>query len=196
MIKRIGIMATMLMASATFANDIYVEQVGSNTTANITQQGIGNQIGSSTTPAFIGGGSNLVNIDQIGSSNILAMLVNGAGTNTTVTTNGNSNTQSINCGTTGSASCSGSVITQIVSGDNNTITQNLGSGGNHTSKIDVTGDTNMVTHSSTANAATMSDIKVVGNTNTIGVTQSGITAQSVTVSSTGNSNNISIVQSN
>lgn len=186
----------MLLTNAAFANDIYVEQVGSNTTANITQQGIGNQIGNSTNPAFIGGGSNLVNIDQIGSSNTLAMVVNGAGTNTTVTTNGSNNIQSINCGTTASASCSGSVITQIVSGDNNTITQSLGSGGNHTSKIDVTGDDNTVTHTSTANATIMSDIKVIGNTNTIGVTQSGITAQSVTVSSTGNNNNIAIVQSN
>jgi hypothetical protein len=177
------------------ANEIYVEQVGSSSTINITQQGTDNRIGDATTPAYIGSGSNTVTIDQIGSTNVLDMVVNGAGTDVIVTTTGDNNTQTINCGTTTSDGCSGSYIKQQVTGDSNTVTQDLGSGANHTSEINVTGDSNSVTHTSTATGTTSANITVSGNTNTVGVTQSGMLNKSVTVTSTGNSNNISITQS-
>lgn len=193
-------MAAMLWVFSVSANDIYVEQIGNNSTVNITQQGIGNTIGDSVNSAFIGGGSNLVNIQQIGDANVLAMVVNGAGTNTTLTTNGNNNLQSINCGTSGQAGCSGSNITQLVTGDGNTVTQNLGAGANHNSYIDITGDKNIVTHTSTMSAESNVSITLVGGNaaapNVISVTQSGTLAQNVTLSSTGNGNNIAIVQSN
>lgn len=194
------VMAAMLCVFGAAANDIYVEQIGNNSTVNITQQGIGNTIGDSVNFAFIGGGSNLVNIQQIGDANVLAMVVNGAGTNTTVITNGNNNLQSITCGTTGQAGCSGSNITQLVTGDGNTVTQNLGAGANHNSYIEITGDKNVVTHNSTMSAASNVNITLVGGNaaapNNISVTQSGTLAQNVTLSSTGNGNNIAIVQSN
>jgi hypothetical protein len=197
--KLVVIITAMLWSFSVSANDIYVEQIGNNSTINITQQGMGNTIGDSVDAAFIGGGSNLVNIQQIGDANILAMVVNGAGTNTTITTNGNGNLQSINCGTSGQAGCSGSDITQIVSGDGNSVTQNLGAGANHNSYIEITGDKNTVTHNSTMSAASNVSITLVGGTaaapNNISVTQSGMLAQNVTLSSTGNGNNIAIVQS-
>jgi hypothetical protein len=185
----------MSLSSLTYANDIYIEQVGDSSTVNITQDGTGNRIGDSSTPSFIGGGSNTVNIDQVGSNNELDFLVNGASAALTISTTGSGNIQTVNCGTSNSAGCSGSTITQTVVGDDNTITQNLGTGGNHTSNISVTGDTNAITHNSTNNATTSANITVSGNSNTIGVTQSGMVAKSVTVNSTGNSNNISITQS-
>lgn len=198
-LKSFVFIMAMLGLNNAFANEVYVEQIGSASTINITQEGSSNRIGDLLNPAFIGGGSNTVAIDQIGSNNTLMMVVNGASTNTTVTTNGSGNTQTINCGSTVSGSCSGSTITQVVTGDNNTITQDLGSGANHTSNINVTGDYNSVTHTSTGNAANSANITVNGGValsgNTIAVTQSGINVQSVTVNSTGNSNNISIVQS-
>jgi hypothetical protein len=123
------------------------------------------------------------------------MVVNGAGTDVTVSTTGSNNIQEINCGTTSSAGCSGSVITQTINGDSNDIKQNLGAGANHTSNIAVTGDTNTVTHTSTATGTTSADITVSGNTNTVGVTQSGMLNHSVVVNSTGDLNTISIVQS-
>jgi hypothetical protein len=183
------------LSSLTYANDIYIEQVGDSSTVNITQDGTGNRIGDSSTPSFIGGGSNTVNIDQVGSNNELDFLVNGASAALTISTTGSGNIQTVNCGTSNSAGCSGSTITQTIVGDDNTITQNLGTGGNHTSNISVTGDANAITHTSTNNATTSADITVSGNSNTIGVTQSGMVAKSVTVNSTGNSNNISITQS-
>jgi hypothetical protein len=194
--KKIIIMFAMLFSITATANDIYVEQSGDGSTVDILQDGTGNTIGDSITPAYIGGGANTVNIQQIGSSNSLDAVVNGAATNTTVTTNGSNNVQSITCGTAQSGSCSGSVITQTVTGDTNTITQALGAGANHTSNINVTGDANTVTHTSTATGTTSANITVSGSTNTIGVTQAGMTTQSVTVDSTGNSNAITINQHN
>jgi hypothetical protein len=194
--KKIIIMFAMLFSITAIANDIYVEQSGDGSTVDILQDGTGNTIGDSITPAYIGGGANTVNIQQIGSSNSLEAVVNGAATDTTVTTNGSNNVQSITCGTAQSGSCSGSVITQTVTGDTNTITQALGAGANHTSNINVTGDANTVTHTSTATGTTSANITVSGSTNTIGVTQAGMTTQSVTVDSTGNSNAITINQHN
>lgn len=194
--KKIIIMFAMLFSITATANDIYVEQSGDGSTVDILQDGTGNTIGDSITPAYIGGGANTVNIQQIGSSNSLEAVVNGAATDTTVTTNGSNNVQSITCGTAQSGSCSGSVITQTVTGDTNTITQALGAGANHTSNINVTGDANTVTHTSTATGTTSANITVSGSTNTIGVTQAGMTTQSVTVDSTGSSNAITINQHN
>ena len=194
--KLSAILATTVMLSlGTQANEVYVEQVGSGSTINITQDGTDNRIGDVGTPAYIGSGTNTVTIDQIGSTNVLDMVVNGAGTDVIVTTTGNNNTQTINCGTTQSAGCSGSYIKQDVTGDSNTVTQDLGSGANHTSEITVTGDSNAVTHTSTATGITSANITVSGNTNTVAVTQSGTLNKSVTVNSTGNSNNINITQS-
>ena len=186
----------LLAVNFVYANEVYIEQVGDSSTINITQDGVGNKVGDSISPIFIGGGSNTVNIDQIGSNNVLAMVMNGAAASATVTTTGSGNIQTINCGSSTSAGCSGSVIKQMVTGDDNTITQNLGGGANHNSEINLVGSTNTITHTSTNSGASNVSITASGDMNNIGVTQSGTTAKTVTVNSTGNSNNISIVQSN
>jgi hypothetical protein len=193
--KLLTMLIAVGFATAVAANEVYVEQVGSSSTVTITQDGTDNRIGTSLSPAYIGSGSNTVIIDQIGSNNTLDMVVNGAGTDVTVSTTGSNNIQEINCGTTNSAGCSGSVITQTINGDNNDVKQNLGAGANHTSNITITGDTNTVTHTSTATGTTSADITVSGNINTVSVTQSGMLNKSVSVTSTGDSNNISITQS-
>jgi hypothetical protein len=195
-LKAVAMISLLGVSSFGYANDIYIEQVGSSSTITITQQGVGNTVGNNIDSIYIGSGSNTVAIDQIGDNNILAMVVNGSSADTTVFTTGSGNTQTINCGTTVSAGCSGSTITQTITGDDNTITQNLGSGANHTSNITVTGDTNNVTHTSTAVGTTTMNATISGNTNTVGVTQSGMTVQNVNINSTGNSNTISITQSN
>jgi hypothetical protein len=190
------IIAMMVGVNFSYANEVYIEQVGDDSTVTITQDGTGNKVGTPTDTVFIGGGTNTVIIDQIGSANELIMTVNGAATNVTLNTVGSGNMQEVQCGTTTSASCSGSTISQQIVGDDNTVKQLLGSGGNHTSSISVSGSTNQVTHTSTSTGTVNANITVTGDTNVIGVTQSGITTQSVTVNSTGNSNNITINQSN
>jgi hypothetical protein len=194
--KVIAFMMAILGVCHVYANDVYIEQVGSSSTINITQEGTGNEVGNSTTDAYIGSGSNVVNIDQVGDSNILEMVVNGSSTDVTVNTQGSGNEQVINCGTTSSAGCSGSNITQTVTGDDNIVTQNLGAGANHTSNITITGDTNTVTHTSSATGTTTVNATITGDLNAVSVTQSGMTTQNVTINSTGNSNTINVNQSN
>jgi hypothetical protein len=193
--KLLAIVVVLGLVASTSANEVYIEQVGSGSTVTVTQDGTDNTVGTSLSPAYIGSGSNTVTIDQIGSNNSLDMVVNGSGTDVTVSTTGSNNIQEINCGTTSSAGCSGSTITQTINGDSNDVKQNLGAGANHTSNITVTGDTNIVTHTSTATGTTSADITVSGDTNTVSVTQSGMLNKSVSVTSTGNSNTISITQS-
>lgn len=193
--KIITILIAMLFSTGAYSNEVYIEQVGENSTITITQDGSDNIIGSSINPFYIGSGSNNVVIDQIGSTNSLTGLINGSSTDLTISTTGSNNIQEVICGSATTASCSGSTITQTVVGDSNTITQNLGSGANHTSNISATGDSNSITHTSTATGITVANITVTGDTNTIGVTQSGMLPKTVSVVSTGNNNSISITQS-
>jgi len=194
--KNILIALLCVISSSVYANDVYIEQVGDSSTITITQDGSGNKVGDALNAAYIGSGSNVVTIDQIGSNNELNLVVNGASTNVVIDTTGSGNIQTVNCGTTSSAGCSGSTIKQVVSGDDNTITQNLGAGANHYSEINVIGSSNAITHTSTNTGVTSAIITATGDTNTIGVTQSGTLPQSITVNSTGNLNNITINQSN
>jgi hypothetical protein len=194
-LKAIVLIMAVLGLTNVYSNEVYIDQVGDSSTVTIVQDGTGNIVGDSAAPAFIGGGSNIVNIQQIGGGNELAMVVNGAATEVVVDTTGGNNIQTISCGTTSSATCSGSTINQVVVGDSNVITQDLGTGANHYSEINVTGSTNTITHTSTNTGASTVNVTAIGDTNTIGVTQSGITAKTVTVNSTGNSNIISINQS-
>jgi hypothetical protein len=194
-LKTIAFVFAMLGVSFGYANDVYVEQVGDASTITINQEGTGNRVGTALDSVYIGSGSNEVAIDQIGSGNELDMVVNGSATNVTVNTVGSGNKQIINCGTTSSAGCSGSTITQTVTGDDNIITQNLGSGANHTSNITVTGDTNIITNTSTNTATTVNNITVAGDQNNVSLTQSGMLPKNVTVNSTGSLNTISITQS-
>jgi hypothetical protein len=195
--RTILIVAMMLASFGVTANEVYVEQVGDSSTLTITQDGTGNKVGDSGAgnEAFVGGGSNTVTIDQIGSNNTLAMTVNGASASVIVDVTGSGNESTINCGTTQSAGCSSSTIKQVIAGDDNVVTQNLGTGANHYSEINLTGDTNTVTHTSTNSGASTVNITATGDLNTIGVTQSGLTAKTVSVNTSGNSNTVSITQS-
>jgi hypothetical protein len=194
-------LSMMALSHVQASNEIYIEQVGDGTTITLKQAGSNNTIGSALAPAFIGGGLNIVYVEQSGSSNQLAMLANGAGTNVTSIVTGDSNQQTITCGTSISASCSGSAITHTITGDNNDVQSILGTnGGAHTSNITVLGDYNHVTHSSSGSGANSATINVSGSgsgatPNAISVAQSGMNTHSATVNASGNNINISIIQS-
>jgi hypothetical protein len=203
MLKRFGIMAViaaLLWGSGAQANDVYIEQVGDGATVTITQDGSSNRIGDNGTPSIIKGDANIVTIDQIGSSNTLDMVINGAAVTAIVTTNGSNNTQVINCGTANTASCGSSFIKQQVDGDNNTVTQTLVAASTQHSEILITGDYNTVTHTTSGSGAHSGIITVNGGValggNTISLTQGGTNAQQATITSTGNGNAITVNQSN
>jgi hypothetical protein len=203
MFKQLGIismMAALFFTAPTIANDIYIEQIGDGATVTLTQDGSSNRIGSEGTPSLFKGDANVVTVDQVGSANELDILVNGTAVTATVTTTGSYNIQSITCGTANTSSCGSSFIKQEITGDNNTVTQNLMATSTQHSEILVSGDYNTITHDTTGSGAHSAVITVAGGValggNTISLTQGGTNAQQATITSTGNSNNITINQSN
>jgi hypothetical protein len=203
MLRRFGIMAiiaALSWGSGAQANDVYIEQIGDGATITILQDGSSNRIGDNGTPSIIKGDANIITIDQIGSSNTLDIIINGAAVNAIVTTNGSNNTQVINCGTANSATCGSSFIKQEITGDNNTVTQNLVAAATQHSEILITGDYNAVSHTTSGSGAHSGIITVTGGValsgNTISLTQGGTNAQQATITSTGNSNAITVNQSN
>jgi hypothetical protein len=200
MFKILAVTIALLWSTGTLANDLYIEQVGDGATITINQDGNSNRIGSSATPALIKGDANLVTIDQIGSSNELDIVVNGAAVEVIVTTNGSNNVQTITCGTANTASCGSSFIKQQVTGDNNTVTQTLMAASTQHSEILITGDYNTVSHVTSGTGAHSGIITVTGGValsgNNISLTQGGTNAQQATITSTGNGSNITVTQSN
>ena len=200
MFKILAVTLALLWGTVTLANDVYVEQSGDSATVTITQDGTGNRVGAEFTPAIIKGDANTVTIDQIGSSNTLDMIINGSAVTAIVTTNGNYNQQTINCGTANSSTCGSSFIKQQVTGDYNTVTQSLVAAATQHSEILITGDYNTVSHTTSGTAGHSGIITVTGGIalagNTISLTQGGSNAQQATITSTGNGNSITVTQSN
>ena len=204
------LMASGMMSSGALANDVYVEQIGDNTSVSITQTGAGNLVngnvggtGSTDDAAIIRGDLNNVTINQIGASNTISMIINnetsGTGSTVVVSADGSNNNQTIGCGTAVSSDCNASVIRSEIIGNNNNTVQTL-SGGVVQSKIAITGNYNNVTHTASGTGAHNGEITVSGSgtsqlANAVTLTQSGTTAKNAVITSNGSNNNISVIQS-
>ena len=202
------LMASAMVSSGAWANDVYVEQIGDNAIVSITQTGAGNLVngnvdgtGNNDDPALILGDLNDVTVSQIGSSNIASIIINNPGTGTTVvmSADGSSNTQTIGCGTALSATCSASTIRSEIIGNNNNTVQTL-SGGVVQSKIAITGNYNDVTHTASGTGLHNGEITVTGSgangaPNTVTLTQSGVLAKNAIITSNGSNNNVIVTQS-
>lgn len=207
----------MLMTStANAANEIYIEQVGSTATIDITQQGNGNFVGTDANPVVITGSSNDIDIVQIGDNNLFNMEISGSSNQLSTTTTGDTNTLDIYCDT-----CSGNELNLITTGDNNsfvigtslepvtfsdsTITSTIIGSYNETNLIPVlhsnieqtiTGNQNLtnLTHDGGL-IGHNSIISVSGNNNEINAIQSG-SETTLNLSLTGNDSvvNVSVTQ--
>jgi hypothetical protein len=198
-----------MVSSGAFANDVYVEQIGDNAIVSITQTGAGNLVngnvgglGNVDDAALILGDLNDVTISQIGAGNTISMIVNnGAGTGATVvvSADGNSNTQTIGCGTALSSSCSAGTISSQITGNSNNTVQTL-SGGVVKSTIAINGNWNNVTHTATgaglhSGEITVSGSGVSGAANAVTLTQSGALTKNAVITSNGSNNNVIVTQS-
>lgn len=198
-----------MVSTGAWANDVYVEQIGDNAIVSITQTGAGNLVngnvdglGSTTDAALILGDLNDVTISQIGAGNTISMIVNnGAGTGATivVSADGNSNTQTIGCGTALSSSCSASTISSQITGNSNNTVQML-TGGVVTSTIAINGNYNNVTHTASGAGLHTGEITVSGNgtssvANAVTLTQSGALTKNAVITSNGSNNNVIVTQS-
>jgi hypothetical protein len=185
-------------SSFVYANELYLDQIGDSATINITQDGQDNRIGTQLNPVIIYGDAVTATINQTGSNNELDMTVNGSAASVTVNTTGNTNVQSITCGTANAAGCSGATITTTIQGDNNNVTQSLGSGGNQRSVIGITGDYTNVTHNATGGShkadITVQSLATSATANNITVNQSGAVMQQSIVNASGSGINLNITQ--
>ena len=202
-------MTTVMLSSGAWANDVYVEQIGDNSSVSITQDGAGNMVngnvgglGNVDDPALILGDLNDVTISQIGSGNQISMIINnGAGTGATVvvSANGNDNTQTIGCGTALSSTCSASTISSQITGNSNNTVQTL-SGGVVNSTIAINGNWNNVTHTASGAGQHSGEITVSGSgtsnlANAVTLIQSGAQTKNAVITSNGSNNNVIVTQS-
>jgi hypothetical protein len=204
------LMASAMMSSGAFANDVYVEQIGDNAIVSITQTGAGNMVngnigglGNADDAALIRGDLNDVTISQIGSGNILSLILNnessGTGATVVISADGSNNTQNISCGTALSSSCNASIIRSEITGNNNNTIQTL-SGGAIQSKIAVNGNYNNVTHTASGVGFHSGEITVSGSgtssiANAVTLTQSGALTKNAIITSNGSNNNVIVTQS-
>ena len=204
------LMTAVVLSSGAFANDVYVEQIGDNSTVSITQTGAGNMVngnvggtGNTDDMALIRGDLNDVTINQIGAGNTLSILLNnesnGTGATVVVSADGSNNNQTIGCGTALSSSCNASIIRSEITGNNNNTVQML-SGGAVQSKISVNGNWNNVTHTASgvglhSGEITVSGSGVSGAANAVTLTQSGALTKNAVITSNGSNSNIIVTQS-
>ena len=208
------LLASLMMAgtlsSGAWANDVYVEQIGDNSTVSITQTGAGNLVngnvdgtGNTDDAALIRGDLNDVTINQIGASNTISMIINnesnGTGSTVVISADGSNNNQTIGCGTALSSDCNASTIRSEIIGNNNNAVQTL-SGGVVQSKIAITGDYNDVTHTASgvgqhSGEITVSGSGVSGAANAVTLTQSGAMTKNAVITSNGSNNNVIVIQS-
>ena len=204
------LMTAVMLSSGAWANDVYVEQIGDNSTVSITQTGAGNMVngnvggtGNTDDMALIRGDFNDVTVNQIGAGNTLSILLNnesnGTGATVVVSADGSNNNQTIGCGTALSSSCNASIIRSEITGNNNNTVQML-SGGTVQSKISINGNWNNVTHTASgaglhSGEITVSGSGVSGAANAVTLTQSGALTKNAIITSNGSNTNINVTQS-
>ena len=170
MYKLISIVMFMLMTSLSYANDIYVTQSGASLDLDITQDGENNTVGNSTTASASSGATTILNIDQIGNSNVIKYQINGATYTGVINLVGNSNDVDLNCDSGGSNSSCGSANAVInFTGNSNDIDLDIGETSAATSAdVDIVGqsgsDSNVVAATIDGTSAVLT-ITVNGDTN-------------------------------
>ena len=178
-------------------NSIYITQSGGSSalTMNIDQIGNSNVVGTTSSRVSLTGTTMTVDIDQIGDSNVIAATVaQGNTTSFTLSSTGDSNTQTLAVGATGDTA--GSDFDFAATGDSNVLTFTQGAAATATS-----GNTDIVIAGTSNNLNIVSEVvgatnnwDVDGDSNDIDTTQTGNANHSITADITGNTNNIDIDQ--
>lgn len=227
----ISLLTTFAALSFAADNSIYIDQAGDNATITILQDGASNRVRGiqgvgtgNTTPAKINGDAVNIDIQQIGSGNIVNMGIvtttaNGSnptsltyvvtGSNSTATFDLNNSGAGTNQSSTLNISQTGdSGITNLnILGANNTMTSTQSGGNNNKLVATINANTTTTTISQTGgggNETTLNltgdkgtvNITTVGATNITGITQTGggANGHNTTLNYTGSSNNTTISQ--
>ena len=199
-------MSTMFSAAAhsqATVNTVYIDQVGSNSTIDITQTGINNVAGDATTSLRFNGNSQNVTMTQVGNLNVAAVTLNGTGSRLTSNITGDNNNVTVNCGTAVGSSCNDTTIEANATGSYNTLTTTAGSKSTIKTNIDNDGNghNNVSINSATTNLLGANvDVSLAGGssgggTNSVSVNQSGPGFYDTKVAVTGGQNTIGVTQS-
>ena len=160
----------LMMTVLSYANDIYVTQSGNALDLDITQDGENNTVGNSTTASASAGVTTILNIDQIGDSNVITYQINGATYTGVINLVGSSNNVDLNCDSTGGNSSCGTANAVInFTGSSNDIDLDIGQTSSaNTADVDIVGqsgsDSNVVAATVDGNSAILT-ITVNGDTN-------------------------------
>ena len=166
----IGVIMFLMMTVLSYANDIYVTQSGNALDLDITQDGENNTVGNSTTASASAGVTTILNIDQIGDSNVITYQIAGATYTGVINLVGNSNNVDLNCDSGGSNSSCGTANAVInFTGSSNDIDLDIGQTSSaNTADVDIVGqsgsDSNVVAATVDCNSAVLT-ITVNGDTN-------------------------------
>jgi len=193
----------ILMTNLSWSNDIYVTQSGASLDLDITQDGENNTVGNSTTASASTGATTILNIDQIGNSNVIKYQINGATYTGVINLVGNSNDVDLNCDSTGNNSSCGSANAVInFTGNSNDIDLDIGQTSAATSAdVDIVGqsgsDSNVVAATVDGTSAVLT-ITVNGDTNNYLIDIDGngdVNGHTLIHSHTGGIADVDIVQS-
>ena len=199
----ISVIMLLMMTSLSYANDIYVTQSGASLDLDITQDGENNTVGNSTTASASTGATTILNIDQIGNSNVIKYQINGATYTGVINLVGNSNDVDLNCDSTGGNSSCGSANAVInFTGNSNDIDLDIGQTSAATSAdVDIVGqsgsDSNVVAATVDGTSAVLT-ITVNGDTNNYLIDIDGngdVNGHTLIHSHTGGIADVDIVQS-
>lgn len=166
----ISVIMFLMMTTLSYSNDIYVTQSGNALDLDITQDGENNTVGNSTTASASAGATTILNIDQIGDSNVITYQIAGATYTGVINLVGNSNNVDLNCDSGGSNSSCGTANAVInFTGSSNDIDLDIGQTSSaNTADVDLVGqsgsDSNVIAATVDGNSAVLT-ITVNGDTN-------------------------------
>ena len=178
-------------------NSIYLTQAGGSSalTMNIDQIGGSNVIGTSNARVSLTGTGMTVDIDQIGDSNVIAATVaQGNSTSFTLSSTGDSNTQTLALGATGDVQ--NTDFDFAATGDSNVLVYTQGDAATATAAnadFDISGTSNNLNVKCNV-VGCVNNWTVDGDSNDIDTVQANNSDHSITADITGNSNNIDVDQ--
>ena len=182
-----GLLFLILLASPTWANDIYIEQVGDTLDLDITQDGQDNVIGTSITDVNLAGANMTFAITQTGSFNQIIADIQGASYTGAWTFTGSSNTVDLSCDSTAGTNCENITMNITATGDSNAFTFDVGDTADadgSTIGFTVTGDNNVIN----SNVDGKSALIAVTVNNSSSLASGGASNTAGTLSSTGAGN--------
>ena len=215
------LIATLVtLAVPSFANEIYIDQIGDTLDLDITQDGQNNEFGDGTTDIDLDGDTMTFDITQTGDTNIINAVIQGDTYTGTWEFTGNNNRVDLLCDSLAAGNCQTVTLDITTTGDDNLFELNIGENNDASSSTlewTITGDGNVlladvdgasanvnvtVDNSATASSATVNH---VGSGNTTGqggvlvvIDQDGdgdVAGHSVTLDITGGGSYYDIKQS-